>query len=265
MSLPPPDFPVFVHALGQAIGADAVTTLPPAFQPHAALRVGGSWQVLVLNHIATRFTASLARGPGFRVESDDDAIAAVAALREALQLARPPPLTICDALVALLPLGGDAHPETAFPDSLAPAEARLIFGGHPLVVFQRRDGVRIAVEEVAGRPSRVARTAVELIEVAAWAVETQRPIIEAERAAYDAAMPPLPPLEDVVNALHAGVRLHFSGVGGRMTATFYARDGVVRCDLFDEGYIEDAPCRLEDLARWMSTAPDTVWRAVKRS
>ncbi len=260
MHTPPPEFPVFLRALADAVGADAVTMLPPPYRPHAALRVGGTLQVLVRQHVETNFTASLVRGPGFPVASAEDAVTAVAGLREALQQARPAPLSICDALVALLSLDAHAHPELAFPDSLSPVEARLLSGGHPLVVFQRADGVRIAVEEVEGRPSRVARTAGELLEVATWAVETQRPILEAERAAREAAMPALPPVEHVVAALRAGARLRFGG--SRTNATFYARDGVVRCDLFDEGYTEDAPCRPEDLARWMTTAPDMVWRAV---
>ncbi len=249
-----------MRALADAVGADAVTLLPPPYRPHAALRVGGTLQVLVRQHVESYFTSSLVRGPGFPVTSADDAVAAVAGLLEALREARPAPLSICDALVALLSLGAYAHPEIAFPNSLSPPEARLLFGGHPLVVFQRADGVRIAVEGVEGRPSRVARTAAELLEVAGWAVETQRPILDADRAARTAAMPPLPPLEDVVAALLAGARLCFGG--GRTTATFYAHDGVVRCDLFDEGYAEDAPYHPEDLARWMTTEPDMVWRAV---
>jgi uncharacterized protein YodC (DUF2158 family) len=259
----PPEFPVFLRTLADAVGADAVTMLPPPYRPHAALRVGGTLQVLVRQHVESNFTASLVRGPGFPVNSAEQAITAVAGLREALPQVRPAPLSICDALVALLSLDAYAHPELAFPNSLSPASVRLLFGGHPIVVFQRAEGVRIAVEEVEGRPSRVACTAAELMEVAVWAVETQRPILDAEQAARTVARPPLPPLEDVVAALLDGARLSFGG--NRMSATFYAHEGVVRCDLFDDGYTEDAPYRPDDLERWMKTEPDMVWRAVRRT
>jgi hypothetical protein len=67
----------------------------------------------------------------------------------------------------------------------------------------------------------------------------------------------------VLDALRAGVRLSFGDC--RVWATFYARDGVLCRASFDEGFAEDGPCDPEELALWMSTAPDVVWRAIGRT
>jgi hypothetical protein len=258
---PPPDFSDFTRAVADAVGADAVATIPCTFLPHAALRVRGSWQVLLQQRFSTVFWASLPYGPGFTVASAEDAARAAEALRDTIQATQPAPLSLCDGILALLPLGGDALRDTSFPDAPAPAEARVLFGGRAIALFQRRDGVRLRVEDAEERPTRVARTPAELAEAAAWATATLREVV-AEQARR-APKPPLPPLGAVLDALRAGVRLSFGDC--RVWATFYARDGVLCRASFDEGFAEDGPCDPEELAQWMSTAPDVVWRAIGRT
>jgi hypothetical protein len=179
------------------------------------------------------------------------------------------PVALSDAVLASSPVLArttGATWDVSFPGTPVPREVWLRHEKRSVGMFQETDAVRFVIWVGTSMRSKTVNEPGKLATLGDWLeseVAEQKVALDAEEVeAKRIAALPIPAFEDVMTALKVGIRIRTGG--GRYSRTYFLDEGVLRCDIFDEGdsYVENVSEK--ELRETIALYPEVFREALRR-
>lgn len=260
-----PPLSTFVEEICAALGGTATASVLAEGQwPAQAIALDGRHVVLVRDH-GWSLTVSLPATHSWSLQTRDEwreiELDFASAVRE-LRARHPRAISMADVIVTLAPAlarSDAAAWEVSFPGTPVPAEAWLRSDdGRSVGLFQRTASVLVVVWVGDASRSRTIASPEALASLASWLAPQ---LVDQKRALEAAAVEvarrkalPLPAFAEVMARLRTGERIRVGG--GRYHTTYFFAGALLRCEIFDEGHVEEHDATEDALQREIERSPD---------
>jgi hypothetical protein len=260
-----PPLPELAQRIAEEVDGTARSLMDGEY-PSAAIEIGDRHPLLVRDHSWT-LTLSLPVEHSWSLATPEDWQKVAADVKRLASGSHP--VALSDAVLAFRPvlarISGVAW-EVSFPGTPVPKEVWFRHEKRSVGLFQETDSVRIVIWVGSSLRSKSVNDPTKLATLCDWleseVAEQKVALDEEEAEAKRIAALPVPEFEDVMTALKVGIRIRTGG--GRYSRTYFLDEGVLGCDIFDEGDSYVATVTEKELRETIALYPQVFREALRR-